>query len=428
MSYQTSEAAVDSNACSFYVPGFTISGFTWDIPASATTYIHSCDGSAPTTNGYTYEYTNLELTGGANNADGGGVLTVYAYSSSFSNFEIRKGAWGGGILAASNGDQNASNTYNNIIVRDGAETLFSFSGGSTVTNMLIIDSYLPSACGCGGEMLAPYDNVGSGLNFTDNHNIIQQDQNVTGNAGVQTWESQVNSGTEGAYNASYDWLIGKNNAGLVPGTIGCNPVCFSNMTFDHIYISGNSGLFALDGPSGGAGTAATVSNSVAVSNGNLINFLWNNNTLTLTNNKFCVTSAGNGIVWNGSAGTVTGNKITSSGNLYFLNNTLSGADSVFYFGSDAGIFQSNSDDFGSNAGATWRVVDSQGTGGTWTTASGTPNIYEAAGPVNWILNGTTETTLAGWKALSGVSDPNSVTTGGSASSACTALPTVPNVQ
>jgi len=407
LTWESSIANVDAHACSYYVPNLITTGANdnnlWAIPPSGPLYIHGCNPAAlnPSTNGYTYDYSNRVYAIGLGSS---GCTIEY--------LEARKANWGAGMVTCT--AINGSDTYANLIIRDYSESGLGVTGGSSVTNSLFINGFFPGSTGFGGSSIIVYENGhGAGLNMSITNNIFQQDQDLEGNNDAYPIISQLSSGSEGELTFSNNWIIGKNGA----KTQQIQANTFTSVTDNADYWTDAMGVVLV-------GTPTTVSNSVVYSSGCQTGCLGAfrvqpGNSLTLTNNKICETNTYYGIVRNDGAAT-----ITSSGNKFYL--ARPGGYAGVYSG-DSGVLtiSSQNDDFG-GSGAWYPVVNHAASGSTWTTPSSSANIYEGA--THWKWNNVRISTLAGWKAATGVSDPNSVTIGGSASGACSALGTIPNVQ
>ena len=209
--YETSISAVNSTPCSYYVPNLITTGATtndgvWAIPPAGVLYIHGCNAAHlnPSTNGYVYDYSNRVYE-----------ANLYGTGNTYQYFEGRKASWGNGAITSE--PSNGSDTYNNIISRDYAETGIGATGGSTVENCIFIDGFFPNATGFGGSSILWYeDNGASGLNGTVKNNIFQQDQSIGGssvNSMSVLFAQIVGGGTEGALTFSDNWIIQKNYNG-----------------------------------------------------------------------------------------------------------------------------------------------------------------------------------------------------------------------
>ena len=124
------------------------------MPSSGTLYIHACDGSNVTTNGYIYEYSNQLYN-----------VNIYGTKNTFQYFEGRKAVWGNGVITSE--PSNGANNFNNLIVRYFGETGIGATGGSSVVDNIMIDGYLPSETTIGGSGLMIYEDAGAtGLTST----------------------------------------------------------------------------------------------------------------------------------------------------------------------------------------------------------------------------------------------------------------------
>ena len=407
LTWEPTLADVDDTACSYYVPNLITTGANdnnlWSIPPSGTLYIHGCNASNlnPNTNGYTYDYSNRAY---AIALGGAGCKIEY--------LEARKANWGAGGVTCS--ALNGQDTYSNLIIRQYSESGLGITGGSLVTNSLFIDGYFPVSTNYGGSPILIYENgAATGRPVTITNNIFQWNQNVSGNSAIYPVISQLTSGSEGSLTFSNNWIIGNN--GVHTSYIEANT--FRSVLLNSDYFINANGVVLVGSPT-------TVSNSVVYSSGceagcfGVFQVQPEKN-LTLTNNKICETNTYHGIVRNNGAAT-----ITSSGNKFYL--ATPGGYAGVYSG-DSGVLtvSSQNDDFG-GSGAWYPVVNHAASGSTWTTPSSSANIYEGA--AHWEWNNASIATLVGWKAATGVSDPTSVTAGGSASAACSALGTIPNVR
>jgi hypothetical protein len=408
LSWQSSIAAVDANACSYYMPNLITTGANdnnlWAIPPSGTLYIHGCNPTAlnPSTNGYTYDYSDRVY-----------AIALGSAGCTIEYLEARKANWGAGEVTCT--ALNGKDTYSNLIIRDYSESGLGITGGSSVTNSVFIDGYFPVSTNYGGSPILIYENgAATGLNSSITNNIFQWNQNVSGNAAIYPVISQLTSGSEGSLTFSNNWIIGNN--GTHTSYIEANT--FTSVLLDSDYFINAHGVVLV------GGSPTTVSNSVVYSSGCKAGCLGvfqvqSGNNLKLTNNNICETNTYYGIVRNNGAAT-----ITSSGNKFYL--ATPGGYAGVYSG-DSGVLtvSSQNDDFG-GSGTWYPVVNYAASGSTWTTPSSPANIYEGA--THWEWNNASISTLVGWKAATGVSDPSSVTSGSSASGACSALGTIPNVQ
>lgn len=411
----TSIALCDSTPGSYYIPGMTgASGGT--IPP-ATIYIHPFDGSNPITNGYTYDFTNRVS-----------CLFINGKNVTVKNVEVRGGNSVNGSLALL-GD-NKQCTVNNVIGRHGIQVSLGISGGSTITNCLVINMYNLSVPYLGSQMLSPFDVNGAGLPFTMSGNILQQDQALPGNVTVPL-NKQVNStGTDGLITFKNNWIIGKN--GAVVSAMYLSP-SGTAAVFDGNYATGITGFYTHYGtwpatisnnqmvvttPSGGYAGFDAPSNPITLNIANA--------TVTLTNNKFCHIGQYYGTISVQKSGCT----VNSSGNLYFLSTSVQGYNGAIVgtSGNNNCVINSSNDDFGTNVGAgnLWPVAAAFVTGWTF---NGSNNIYENKNLVpHWTLNSSTAiTSLAAWQATAGVTDTGSTESGGNAAAAAN-LPPIPSVQ
>ncbi len=395
LNFVTSNALVDSTTCSYTISGMTPDG---TLPASGQIFIHGCDPAALNliTNGYNYEFANrptgLYLNGLNNKATG---------------IETRKSADDLGSLQCQT--DGAACTFTNVLARLGGKHNAFVACGSTVTGSYFINSYYSTTV---SNPLVFFDNVGSGKPFTLSNSFIQQDQNLTGAVTVAA-NQHTASGSCGVANFNSNWIIAKNSAPL-------SGISFSNVT--SISTNGNFISQAGNYLSPTINTTSTNDQFVTdINNNTPISATGNGVTLILVGAKICASHNQNGLIFNSASTGLTFN-ITNS--LFYLNTPLSGSyPFAIAFNAGAGVtINVNGSDFGSANSEFYNYNMFVG-GNTFT---GNNNIYEPSATNHWVLNGTTENSLATWQGLTG-QDAASVTTGGNAVSACT-LPTIPTIQ
>ncbi|HUD02639.1 MAG TPA: Ig-like domain-containing protein [Candidatus Paceibacterota bacterium] len=389
LAYETSIASVDSTVCSFYIPTMT----TGVMPSSQPIYIHSCDGTNPITNGYTYEF--------ANRAAG---LYMNGYGGIVSNIETRKNAYNDGSLELE-GNGN-SYTVTNVIVRDGGKHNMLLSAGSTMASSTLIDGYYNG----GPNLFVIYEASGSGLPVTLTNNIFQQDQgSVSASAGI----SHTTSGTMGAITVNGGYVIALNGASISGFDFGnVTGVTINNTIFDQA----NLGARAESTSTAGSLTATGVQYVYSGSASNNAFTLASGANVTLTNNNLCSTngSVGYGLVSLYQAATST---LTVSGGTSYEGGTHIGSDTTA-----TGLTINVSNHLFDSPGGNTSSYGLYSTGDTFT---GNNNTYVSPHMNRWELNGVLYTTLATWQTAVAPQD-SSVTTTGSGLSACT-LPTIPTV-
>lgn len=395
----TSQALVDSTLCSYFIPGYNAS----TVPASGTISIHTCDGTSPITNGYTYDFSNRGQGIGAS----GSNITVR-------NLEVRKGGGVNGTLALE-GD-NEQDLADNVIVRDGSEAVLGIPGGSTIQNSLVINGYNLNFC---TQLLAPFDAVsGAGLPFTIRNNILQQDQNIPGNCAIPITKQIDAAGTDGNFTIDNNWMIAKNGSMMVASILATTT---ASAAVSNNKASGVQGFWIPNIATTLLNNQATLA---ACSSGCADQRAIKTKTtslVTATGNKFCGTNLASSLIEVSQSST-----FTSSGNLYY-STFASGSHAIILGSANNVAIQSSSDDFGTGtSGAPWfPIAVPNNTGATF---SGGNNIYEnTAQTPFWTLNSAANiTTYPAWQATAGVTDTGSTVGAGNAVSACT-LPTMPIV-
>jgi len=395
--YETSIASVDSTACSYYLYGGQTTGS--GAPTSATIYIHSCDGSSPIANGYTYEYANRRAA-------------IYSNGNSnvvIAGIEGRKAVANTGPFDFEN-DDGGSITLNNVLARDCNDHCSVLPGGSTVENSTFLDGYWG---GTNSTLVVFYESVASGKPFTLSSNIFQSDEaNLGINAGMIAHSG--NLANLGTVTSSNNWFISKNGAGLIGYQLQYVP---------QLTISGDHASQLYQYLTTLASTSVSNTQYVsAVSLNTEMQIEANGASLTLSDNSTCTENDAH-IVSVGNS--YTGTSITDSGSTYFKGSPNASAIDVFNGSSTA--LAINNDTFDGAINPTF-PYNFSGSGSTFTggTTAGTANSYNAADHVTrFIWNGATYTSLSQWLAAIGPQD-SSATTTRSGASACT-LPTIPTV-
>lgn len=398
---ESSMSAVDSTACSYYIPTMTTSF----MPNAEPIYIHSCDGTNPVTNAYTYEVA--QRTG----------LLMTSFDGKVYNVAAEKSADNNGVFDLE-GDGN-SYTVSGVVARDGGKHNLFAAGGSTVENSTFIDGYYPAAGGA-NTMLVFYDNIGSGLPITAIGNVFQNDQNTSGNGTNSAFLSHTGtSGSLGNVTLENNWYIGKNGA---PFDIGQ----FNNA--GSLSASGEYGSQLLTGYN--TVQPATINNVQFVSSvsGNIFVYMTTAGNLTIENSSACESNLGGsqGMVFlNTSSGSLT---LTLTDNKFYLQTPTSGNVTIWDHGTATTTWMINGNDFGSNYTSNWYVYGDANTASTFSggTTTAAANIYESSGSPRWSWHGNYPSTLSGWQSLISPADSAATGSGGNASSACT-LPTIPNV-
>ncbi len=387
-------ALVDSTSCSYYISGMTTSG----TPTSAAIYIHSCDGTSPIANGYTYEYANRRSAVYINGTNG--IIT---------GIEGRKSAVTSGPFDIADGSSGHF-TLNNVIARDCNDHCIVAGGGTTVENSLLIDGYWSTL---NATLLVFYEPTASGQQNSSVNNIFQFDQAIANSAGMTGIISHTgDSSTMAQINSTNDWFIAKN------GTAGYG---FSVQYTSLLNIVGAHASQMSQFVS--AFTNISVSNTQAVSDASS-NTQYiaqaNNLTLTFSGDQTCTSNDAHQV------GFGTGMTINDSGSTWYLKAPYASTFDTFE-GSSAAL-TINNDTFDNNIAFVMYPYNLYGTSATFTggTTSGTANSYNATdNTTRFVLNNTTYNSLSAWQTAVNPQDSSAVTTR-SGAGACT-LPTIPTV-
>ena len=388
----SAEATVDTTPCSYFISGMTPDG---TLPATGTIFFHSCDGTSPITNGYTYEYSNRP-TG----------LYLNGLNNIAVNIETRKAADDLGSLQCQT--DGAACQFNGVISRLGGKHNAFAACGSSITNSYFIDGYYSTT---GSNLLVFFDNTGTGKPISISGSYFQQDQWLSGVLSSAII-SHTAGGSCGNVSLSNVWMIAKNP----PATVTFSGPSFANagtVTFNSVYSSALA-MFAT------FQQTSIVNNSQAVSaslNNNQIQLL-SGAAVTLNNAKICSGNINNGLIFANAAGI----NLTINGGLYYVNTPVTNF-AVLLQAPNATTWSVNGADIGTaqTSGAFYLYNNFSGSGSVFT---GSNNLYEVGGNTgNWALNGTYETSLASWQTLTS-QDAGSTVGTGSASNACT-LPTIP---
>jgi hypothetical protein len=394
---ETSVTAVDSTACSYYVPTMTTSF----MPTAEPIYVHSCDGSSPIADAYTYEF--------ANRAAG---LFMSGLNGNISNIEGRKSAYNDGAIELEG--QGNSYVANGIIARDGGKHVMLVGGGSTVENSTLIDSYY--GAGGIGNLLVAFDGTGQGLPVNSINNIFQDDQKVDGSNFNTAIIAHTASGSLGTVTSNGDWFIGKNGAHFDGISVANTP----NLVVENDRASQMYTMVGLD-------ENASITNSQfynsfvpATTDTQFMLFLAPNLTVSISGVQMCGSPFNQFIQAN-----QTNSSLTISNSPMYVS-----ANASFFF---EGFIPSNANlaltvnngDFGSADGNVPPYFLA-GSGATFTGGeTGNANIYET--PITkFTLNNTNYSTIATWQTAVSPQDASAATTGSNAAAACT-LPTLPSV-
>jgi len=392
-----SEALVDSTACSYYIP--TMTGSV--MPSSAIVYIHSCDGSSPIANGYTYEIAQR------------GGLRLTGSSETIRNIEGRKNANDAGSINV--GD---SSLISGVIARDGAKHNVLAGQGTVVNNSTLIDGYYPATAGSGDSFLVFHDSTASGLPISFNNSICQSDQLTAGNGEASCVISHTSdSSLFGTASLIDDWAISENGTALALEGLG-------NITSEvdtNVYaynLTGGYGPQVNTTITGGQYVSSTPSNTPIYPAAGI--------SLTINGAKICASNTVQGFIRDIGANI----SINVSNSEIYLNSPggENGAKFIYNGGNSGESYTFNNDDFGSNV-ASWIVIEDFGSGNTFSggTTAGTQNIYESSSqaPQSY-FNAIHSSTLAAWQSAISPADSAATESGGNAVSACT-LPTIPTV-
>ena len=399
LSRQFSESAVSSNSCSYYIPGLAWGG---TLPSSAPIYVHACDGSNPTTNGYTYEVSEQI------------PLTMASSGSTISNIELRKTGSNTGVLNLNN--DCGSYTVIGVVARDGGKHNALMPSGSTVTNSEFIDGYY-NAAGIGDSFLVFHDHSTSAcgaLPIEVENSVFQQDQVIVG-AGSSGNEGVISHTDDGSLmgdvSLGHVWFIAKNGATL-------NGFGFANVSG----VAGNYlyGSQLLSGVAVNQSMTLTNSQFVSSTSGNnQILFQTSRVTLKATKLKLCGSNDAAGLLRVNAAKDL---KIDLTQSQLYVNSPNTNNSSAIYNLSDDQAFNLKTVDVGSSV-ANWTPLEDFGTGNRF---SGNNNIYESAGSPGWYFNGKHYSSLAAWQSAVSPSDAASTEAGGTAIAACS-LPPIPTV-
>jgi len=401
LAYETSESAVNSTSCSFYIPGLTWGG---TIPSSAVIYIHSCDGSNAATNGYVYEVSEQI------------PLTLFSPYSQVLTIELRKTGSNTGMLNLNN--DGGSYFASGLILRDGGKHNALVPSGSTINGSLFIDGYY-NVSGISDALLVFHDGHGTGLPLIANNDTFQTEQSIAGNgaSGATGIISHTDDGSSmGNVVLNNDWFIAKN--GTVLSGFG-----FANV----VQVIANQ-LYGSQLQSGVASYQnLTLSNSQFVSALSLNSPIYvqtNGITLSIDNSEFCGENLAQGILRlnaNNLTLSLTNSELygrfPNANNPALVVNTGSGSTLYYY-----------ADDFGSNT-QFFRAIEDLGSGNTFSPTSNN-NIYEGSPwPPYWQMNsGSTYSTLTTWQTSVSPADSNSVEAGGAAFGACKLSKSMPEFQ
>jgi hypothetical protein len=394
---ETTEPAVDSTACSYYIPGLSAS--TGAPPSPAPIYIHSCDGSSPITSGYTYEVA--QRTG----------LLMTSMDGVVHNIEFRKGADRNGEIVL-RGD-GYSYQVSGIIARDGNFHNMLLPSGSTVASSTFVDSYIPSLAGA-STLLVFYDNTGSGLPITASNNTFQTDQPIAGNTTADAIYEHTASGNIGAATLNGNWYIAKNGTALTAWSL--QNIASMSETGDY-----GSNLYAVGNPLANA----TITSSQFVTIGPSVPFTNSatGNTITINNSKVCSSNieSGYALLWI----TQSGVSVSFINDTIYLNSQNAGVNVILRNGSSSNAVSwvLNGNDLGSNVSGWYALADTA----SGSSFSGDNNIYEAASHTpSWHWSAGYATTLAKWQSYVTPADAHATESGGNAIAACT-LPTIPTI-
>jgi hypothetical protein len=394
---ETSISAVDSTACSYYIPTMTTSF----MPSAEPMYVHSCDGTSPIANGYTYEF--------ANRAAG---LYMGAYGGKVSNIEARKSAYNDGAIELEG--QGNSFTVSNVIARDGGKHVMLVGSGSTVSSSTLIDSYY-GPTGSAGLFVA-FDGTGQGLPVVLQNDIFQQDQNVPGaEYGVAAAIAHTASGSLGTIMVNGGYVIGLNGATISGFDFANNAgVAINNTVFDQ----SSDGVRAEASSNSGTTTVTGAQYVYTGSAGNNAFELSAGANMVLTNDNECSNGTGSvnyGLIslYQAATSTLT---ISGGASYTFSSGSHIGADNTA-----TGVTLTVNNHIFDTAGGNTNAYTFYSTGNTFT---GNNNVYTSHVD-RWELNNVQYSTLAAWQAAVSPQD-SAATTSGSGSSACT-LPTIPTV-
>jgi hypothetical protein len=341
---ETSASAVDSTACSYYIPTMTTSL----MPTSEPIYIHSCDSSSPIANGYTYEF--------ANRAAG---LYMNGYGGQVFNIEARKSAYNDGPIELE-GDGN-SYLASGVIARDGGKHTMLATGGSTVENSTLIDSYYGSSS---GNLLVFFDGTGSSLPIVANNNIFQEDQSTPG-ATNSAIIAHTASGSLGTVTVNGNWFIAKSGTNF-------NGMIFANTGA----VSANADYSSQLANFLNAQQTFTLTNSQLVSNFNPnapIETNANNVTVSVNGTSICSSKLQNGLFYTSN----TGDTFSLSNDLLYVEPPSSNTPAAFRIGVAVNL-SINGTDFGATASTYYYVYNLYGTGSTYGIAPGNVEIGGAA--------------------------------------------------
>jgi len=399
LSRQMSVSAVNSTACSYYIPGLSWGG---TLPSSAPIYIHTCDDSDPATNGYAYEVSEQI------------PLSMSSPGSTISNIEVRKTGSNTGMLNLQ-GNCGAYN-INGVIARDGGKHNALAPSGTTVKNSEFINGYYNIA-GIGDSFLVFHDSstLGCGsLPIFVEDSVFQQDQVIAG-AGASGNTSIIShtndSSSMGTVSLNNDWFIAKN--GTILGGIG-----FANVTGvvgSRLYGSQLANAINMLG-----NVKLTKSQFVSnVPSNYQIIFQTSKVSLTATDLSICGSNIAQGLLRVNGA---TGLRFDlQNSKLYVASPNTNNTSAIFNISSGQ-KFHLSGVDFGS-AVSNWAPMEDYGTDDKFT---GNNNTYESSGDPTWYFNGKHYTSLVAWQSAVSPADSSATEGGGKAVAACT-LPNIPVV-
>jgi hypothetical protein len=364
MANETSLANAEATAGSYYIADMTATTLTIDYNAS--------DGSNPATNGYTVTYSHRA-----------GGFAITGLNAKISGITAKKNASEGGACAAG-GEDGSSPILTNVECDQGSKHNITVPSGTVINGGNFYDAYCPSnVCGGSGSLLVAFDQIGQNLPITLNNVNFYNSTSYPGST-ITAGISHTGSGTMGGL------TIDGGHAKTV-GSGALQGFSFAGVASTTYSNYGCYGLTSCVTENSGPETLSGVQCKSEVANNTCFNSTINNFTLNASNVLACAGSVNHAIFYMAHVALTLTNYIG-----YLETPSVSSSIHIGDAGAGSIALTSNNNIFDSALAA--QSNEPYAFTGTGNTFTGDNNQYASALNVHWILNNTTYTTLATWKA------------------------------